>query len=137
MRWERPIPEDLITWHVGLFVVLGTIGVALKIAEQLPLHERGDVLGFANAMIDGSGSVILLSATVSTVVLEGTMIFAERYLKHRFERGREEGVEQGVELERRRWTEWFARKQAAEDAGETFDEPMPGQTAAGSKNGKV
>ena len=139
MRWERPIPEDLITWHVGLFVVLGTIGVALKIAEQLPLHERGDVLGFANAMIDGSGSVILLSATVSTVVLEGTMIFAERYLKHRFERGREEGreegVERGIELERQRWTDWFARKQAAEDAGETFDEPMPGQTA--NSNGKA
>ena len=69
------------------------------------------------------------------------MIFAERYLKHRFERGREEGVEQGIEqgieLERQRWVEWFARKQAAEDAGEPFDEPMPGQTTDNSKNGRA
>ena len=145
MRWERPIPEDLITWHLGLFVVLATIGAALKVAEQLPLHQRDDVVGFTSAMIDGSVSVILLSATVSTVILEGTMIFAERYLKHRFERGREEGreegveqgVEQGIELERQRWVEWFARKQAAEDAGEPFDEPMPGQTTDNSKNGKA
>ena len=98
-------------------------------------------------MIDGSASVILLAATVSTVIVEGTMIFAERYLKHRFERGREvgveegreegleQGVEQGVELERQRWLDWFARKQAAEDASEPFDEPMPGQTT--NSNGKA
>ena len=135
VRWLRPIPEDLITWHLTLFVVLATTGAALKAAEHLPLHKRGDVVGFTNTMIDGSGSVILLSATISTVIVEGTMIFAERYLKHRFEKGREEGVERGVELERQRWLDWFARKQAAEDAGQPFDEPMPGQTA--NSNGKA
>ena len=143
MRWLRPIPEDLITWHLTLFVVLAMTGLALEAAENLPLHRREDVVGFTNTMIDGSASVILLAATVSTVIVEGTMIFAERYLKHRFERGREvgveegreEGVEQGVELERQRWLDWFARKQAAEDASEPFDEPMPGQTA--NSNGKA
>ena len=43
------------------------------------------------------------------------MIFAEKYLKHRFERGLEEGIEEGTKSERQRWVDWMARKQAAED----------------------
>ena len=56
------------------------------------------------------------------------MIFAEKYLKHRFERGREEGREEGVEVERRRWLEWLERKQLAEESGLPFDEPIPAKT---------
>ena len=57
------------------------------------------------------------------------MIFAERYLKHRYERGREEGKEagkvEGREAEQRRWADWMERKRRAEDAGEEFSEPSP------------
>ena len=75
-------------------------------------------------MIDGSVSIILVAATVSTTVVEGALIFAEKYLKHRFEKGREEGVDE----ERERWKEWNKRRLAAEAAGEAFDEPTPAQT---------
>ena len=69
------------------------------------------------------------------------MIFAEKYLKHRFERGleegrhegREEGLEEGreegTESERRRWVEWNERRLAAEAAGEPFHEPSPAETS--------
>ena len=69
------------------------------------------------------------------------MIFAEKYLKHRFERGleegrhegrkegRKEGRAEGIKSERQRWVEWNDRRLAAEDAGETFDEPSPAETA--------
>ena len=49
--------------------------------------------------------------------------------------GKEEGVEEGVGEERQRWLDWMARKQAAEDAGEPFDEPTPGQVQGESRNG--
>lgn len=94
-------------------------------------------------MIDAAVSVILVAATISTTIVEGALIFAERYLKHRFERGREQGREEGREEgraegadeERKRWKEWMARKQVAEDAGETFDEPSPAESQ--NSNGSV
>ena len=131
MRWLRPIPEDWIPWHLLLFIALCLVGMMLRAVEQFPMHERGDVVGFTNAMIEGSVSVIVVSAAVSTVIVEGALIFAEKYLKHRFEKGleegREEGREEGAERERERWVEWMARKEAAENAGEVFDEPSPAE----------
>ena len=128
MRWLRPIPQDWIPWHLLLFITLCALGLALRGIEQLPLHQRSDAIGFTNSMIDGSVSIILVAATVSTTVVEGALIFAEKYLKHRFEKGREEGLEEGAELERERWIDWMARKQAADAAGEPFDEPSPAET---------
>ena len=145
MRWLRPIPQDWIPWHLLLFIALCVVGMVLRAVEQFPLHERGDVVGFTNAMIEASVSVIVVSAAASTAIVEGALIFAEKYLKHRFERGREEGREEGrvvgrqegralgVDEERQRWKEWMLRKQAAEDAGEPFDEPSPAETP--SSNG--
>ncbi len=124
MRWLRPIPQDWIPWHLLLFIMLCAMGLALRATEELPLHHRSDAIGFTNSMIEGAVSIILVAATVSTTIVEGALIFAEKYLKHRFEKGREEGAE----LERERWVNWMARKQAAEDAGEPFDEPSPAET---------
>ena len=128
MRWLRPIPEDWIPWHLTLFIALSIVGMTIRAIEQLPLHKRGDIVGFTNSMIDGSVSVILVAATTSTIIVEGALIFAEKYLKHRFEKGKQEGLEEGEERERQRWVDWMERKQAAEDAGEPFDEPSPAQT---------
>ncbi len=128
MRWLRPIPEDWIPWHLTLFIALSIVGMTLRAIEQLPLHKRGDIVGFTNSMIDGSVSVILVAATTSTIIVEGALIFAEKYLNHRFEKGKQEGLEEGEERERQRWVDWMERKQAAEDAGEPFDEPSPAQT---------
>ena len=137
MRWLRPIPQDWIPWHLLLFILLCAIGLASRAAEQLPMHMRGDPIGFTNAMVDRAVSVILVAATISTTIVEGALIFAEKYLKHRFERGleqgREEGREEGREVgreegageERRRWKEWNDRRTAAELAGEEFTDPAP------------
>lgn len=121
MRWLRPIPEDWIPWHLMLFIAFCVVGMVLRAVEQFPLHERGDAVGFTNAMIDASVSVIVVSAAVSTAIVEGALIFAEKYLKHRFARGREEGAES----ERQRWLEWNDRRLAAEAAGEEFTDPTP------------
>ncbi|MCY4476030.1 MAG: hypothetical protein OXC83_11440 [Chloroflexi bacterium] len=129
MRWLRPIPQDWIPWHLVLFMTLCVIGLGFRAIEELPQHQRGDAIGFTNTMVDGAVSVILVAATISTTIVEGAMIFAERYLKHRYERGREEGIEEGKEegreAEQQRWADWMARKQHAEEIGEEFSEPSP------------
>ena len=57
-----------------------------------------------------------------------------RYLENKFVKplierhkaeGREEGIATGEAAERRRWTEWNARRIKAERAGLPFDEPPP------------
>lgn len=82
-------------------------------------------------MIDASVSVILVAATASTIIVEGALIFAEKYLNYRYRKGREEGhaqgQQEGAEIERQRWQEWLARKQKAEMSGERFDEPSPAE----------
>ena len=119
MRWLRPIPEDWIPWHLTLFIAMSDGGMALRAIEELPLHKKGDVVGFVNSTIDASVSVILVAATASTIIVEGALIFAEKYLNYRYKKGREE--------ERQRWQEWLARKQKAEMSGERFDEPSPAE----------
>ena len=143
LRWLRPIPEVWIPLYLLLFVAFAVAGFVFRAVEEASNHAQGDIVGFTNSMIDGAGSIILVSATLSTTIVEGALIFAERYLKHRYEVGKEEGREtgrvEGIELgvgeERQRWLDWMARKQAADDAGEPFDEPPPGQLHGESRNG--
>ena len=42
------------------------------------------------------------------------------------EEGRQEGRQEGAKLMLARWQEWNRRRQAAEQAGQTFNEPEPG-----------
>ena len=147
LKWLRPIPEVWIPLYLLLFVAFTVAGFVFRAVEEASNHARGDIVGFTNSMIDGAGSIILVSATISTTIVEGALIFAERYLKHRYEVGKEEGVEvgreEGIELgvevgvgqERQRWVDWMARKQAADEAGELFDEPPPGQAPGEGRNG--
>ena len=119
MRWLRPIPEAWVEWHFTLFLWLMALGMFALLIEQLPEHPRGDLIGFTNSMIRGMAPVILVSAAISTVIVEGALIFAERYLKYRYERGKDE--------ERQRWKEWNDRREAAESAGDDFTEPNPAE----------
>ena len=111
------------------------IGMVMRATEQLPLHRKGDIVGFTNTMIDGSVSVILVAATTSTMIVEGALIFAEKYLNYRYKKGREEGEEVGEERERQRWREWNERRKAAEKAGQEFTEPDPGERTPNNGNG--
>ena len=44
--------------------------------------------------------------------------------------------ERGRELERREWVEWYARRKAAEAAGEDFTEPNPAEKRNGAPEDK-
>ena len=139
LKWLRPIPEVWIPLYLLLFVAFAVAGFVFRAVEEASNHAQGDIVGFTNSLIDGAGSIILVSATISTTIVEGALIFAERYLKHRYEVGKEEGRKEAQEEirkeERQRWLDWMARKQAADEAGEPFDEPTPGQPHSNNRNG--
>lgn len=104
------------------------------------------------AIGQGTAPLIITIAAETLVILltlEGTLMLAERYLKRRYEIGREEGLEEGREeareallearearLETRearmrqkrynaRLKAWNARRLKAAAEGEPFDEPLP------------
>ena len=53
-------------------------------------------------------------------LVEGVSMLAERYLKSRYAKGREE--------ERQRWLAWNQRREEALQEGREFTEPPPGET---------
>ena len=95
------------------------------------------------AILVGMAAIGFVSAINTVAIVEGIDMLAERYLKRRYqtgkeegraegrEEGREEGIEIGLEKANREWYAWNQRRMDAEQAGEAFNEPPPFQ-----KNGK-
>jgi hypothetical protein len=52
-------------------------------------------------------------------------LFKRRIRRESFADGRKEGFADGETEMNQLWTEWLARKEAAESTGEPFDEPPP------------
>jgi hypothetical protein len=68
-------------------------------------------------------------------LVEGMNVLSERYLRSRYAKGREEGLEEGEqkgrEEERQQWLAWNQRREAALREVRDFTEPPPD----GSQNG--
>ena len=52
-------------------------------------------------------------------------MLAERYLRSRYAKGKEEGREEGLEEERQQWLAWNQRRLEALGEGREFNEPPP------------
>ena len=52
-------------------------------------------------------------------------MLSERYLKRRYEEGKEVGLKEGKAEVSKAWEEWNRRRIAAENAGKEFEEPPP------------
>ena len=133
--------------------MLYTFGWTAFVARhEVRTGDHPDLDSTAIATANGAGQVdtlILLYAVATTVALDvlgGMILVTARYLEHKFikpliERqkaeGRAEGIAEGraegiatgraegESEERRRWTEWNARRLEAERGGVPFDEPPP------------
>ena len=92
--------------------------------------------------VDGLIVLYSIATTIALDIVGGMIMVTARYLENKFVKplierhkaegraeGREEGVVAGIATgeaaERRRWTEWNARRIEAERAGAPFDEPPP------------
>ena len=87
--------------------------------------------------------MVILALADSLLIVEGAAMLAERYLRERYEKGREEGLEEGLEKGRGEgreegreeanmlWSEWNRRREEAERDGRAFDEPPPISSKSG------
>ena len=73
--------------------------------------------------------VIVVGATTTTMAVEVVFMLAERYLRRRFQEGKEEGLEEGKQEGRREMSEkvraWNERRLEAERLGKKFNEAPP------------
>ena len=73
--------------------------------------------------------VIVVGATTTTMAVEVVFMLAERYLRRRFQEGKEEGLEEGKQEGRRELSEkvraWNERRLEAERLGKKFNEAPP------------
>lgn len=80
-----------------------------------------DAIGTMLAILIGMASLAFVSGVNTVTLVEGADMLAERYLKRRYQAGKEEGRTEAWQV----WEEWNQRRIAAEKAGEKFDEPPP------------
>ena len=80
------------------------------------------------AIGQASAPLILTIAAETLVIvlaMEGIAMLAERYLKKRYEVGKEEGTMQERARAKARFDAWNKRRLEAESEGKPFDEPSP------------
>ncbi|MDE2939900.1 MAG: hypothetical protein OXR67_13450 [Chloroflexota bacterium] len=92
-------------------------------------HEVDTVLA---ALKEASGLTPWLMIFTFYLV-EGVSMLAERYLKSRYAKGKEEGREEGREEVQKQWQAWNRRREEALQEGREFSEPPPGETEKVSK----
>ena len=134
------VAKRLAALCIGV-TMLYTIGWTAFIARhEVRTGDHPDFEHTAIATAERVGQVdtlILIYSIATTVALDivgGMIMVTARYLENKFVKplierhkaeGREEGVATGEAAERRRWTEWNARRIEAERAGAPFNEPPP------------
>ena len=109
-------------WFLLLFVLQFCVYTGILAYYENVVNGK-DALSTFVAVLGGMPAVIALSTASSIVFLEGFAMLSERYLKRRYEEGKEEAW--------RVWEDWNRRRIEAEAAGEKFNEPPPSR-----RNGK-
>ena len=111
------LPKHSEGWFLLIFLGLFAPGCVLAF-----LFGKGDAL----AVVSFMEAAAVVSAAAAFVIVEGTMLLAERYLKKRFEEGKAEGREEGkLEMWQAYMREWERRRDEAEERGLEFTEPPP------------
>ena len=115
------LPKHSEGWFLFLFLVLFLPGSILAF-----LYGNGQ----AHVVVSFMEAVVVISAAAAFVIVEGTVLLSERYLKKRFNEGKEEGLTEGIEKGKlEMWQaymrEWERRRDEAEERGLEFTEPPP------------
>lgn len=107
----------------GRFLILLTVLIVMAIV-LVSLEIPEGVSGLREQVLYVWGEtepLVVVSAVVALIAVEGWAMLAERYLRERYRKGREEGREE----ERKAWREWNDRRVLAEKNGHPFNEPPP------------
>lgn len=107
-----------------VFAALFLGGLALEAHEAF--GDGVSALAMTRTMWESAAPVAITSAAAAMLLTEAgrilIVVIAER-LEARFER-------KGQQKERQRWVEWNKRREAAQQAGQAFDEPPPADSDA-------
>ena len=145
-----PIPLHRLRWHFWSFSASVTITTAFNVAARLAALPEGgaECVAVAAGLQWHQVSSAILAVIVPTVIFCGVFspmiveviamvlaaIYSRRKREEALEEGREEGFTEGrtegLAEANAAWRAWHQRKQAAEDAGLPFDEPLPDTDAA-------
>ena len=98
------------------------LAISIKDCILAFLYGKGEAL----AVVSFMEAVVVVSATAAFVIVEGTVLLSERYLKKRFNEGKVEGREEGkLEMWQTYMRDWERRRDEAAEHGLEFNEPPP------------
>ena len=91
-------------WHLAVFAVLFLAGLALVIWQAA---ERASSFALASDVIQAMDAVVVVSAAVAILGVDGTKMFAESFLAKRYQ----DGLKEGRKEERQRLLEDLVKLQ--------------------------
>ena len=120
-KWEA--------WFLLLFTIQTILGLAGVVYYEVWVNGADGLYATLTNILRQSESLIIVIASETYVIVEGTSMLAERYKQKRFEDGIAVGIDKGVAKgsadTNRKWAEWNRRREAALEEGRPFDEPPP------------
>ncbi len=139
------VPSSWVTAYLVLFSVQVTACAGFVAWLEITQHTMDTWPETILAIGRGAGSFVIVIAAGTIMQVEATVLVStwilEKYKARRFAQGRavgrdegrdegrnegrDEGRNEGRNEERKKWATWYQRSQAAEAAGEKFDEPPP------------
>ncbi len=134
---ERGGPFDVVAQHIGRFLstflilwvtLTSTVSYSRIItsgSEPLAWHETATIIVSAAAVTVG------IAFPLSIAIVEGIPMVFAHFIKLR---NREEGRKEGRDEANRLWMDWVRRKEEAESAGKSFDEPPPNLRSSNRAN---
>ena len=114
------------TWYLGLFVVQSLLCLSFLIWYEIFDQANDGKVGTFLAIIQGMGPIVIAVAAETLVLIEGIEMLAERYLRRRYQEGREAERKELNEA----WEAWLKRRDEAMANNQPFNEPPPSQLAS-------
>ena len=114
---------SLVRYYIAfaiLFALVTGLYLWRGFATALPGAHAVDT---ALAALKEASGLIPWLIVFTFYLVEGISMLAERYLKSRYAKGKEQGQEE----ERQRWLAWNQRREEALREGRDFTEPPPGE----------
>ena len=81
-------------WHLVVFAVLFFAGLVLVVWQA---GEKASQFALANNVIQEMGAVVVVSAAVAILSVDGAKMFAESFLEKRYQDGRKAGKQEILE----------------------------------------
>ena len=128
-------PERAAQAFIAFYLAI-TAAIVIDVLLITHNHRPGTWQLTAEMVFDDGGQIVAWALAATWPVMETMrMVIARIMEKRTYLRGREKGMEEGIEIGEKRsnrlWREWVQRRDQAEARGEPFTEPMPDDTGDG------